>query len=271
MQTITFLETERNNFINSLIENKQNFILRQTNYSDEIIFNEIRYIINNAGFNDFEVIKYRNKIISDIKEFETKNRAPRTVDKKTINYFDLGNYLIKGGANELNDLFCIDIKSAYPTTFFNKKYISEKTFNELGEAKKEIRLKACGSVATEKIIYEFKDGVCFNAELKESERGNYFFDVVKTVSQSMGQIKQLLNKDFLFFWVDGIFFNGEGNIKAVTQLLEMHGYKYKIEFVNKMKITKEKKHLFIDLIKEGKNKVFNLPLINKKRINFVNQ
>jgi len=268
METHVFLQTDRDNFINSLIACESDFILKQTNYSNEIIFDGTRFLINNKGYNDFSVLKFRSKILSDIKHFELKNRPPKTIDKQTINYFDLGKYVNKGGNLNIEKCFCIDISGAYPTTFKNKNYITEKTFNELSEVNKIVRLKACGSIATEKIIYNFRRGVCIESELKKSEYANYFFDVVKTVSKCMGRIAQSLNKDFLFYWVDGIFFNGEGNIKQVCQLLDSYSYKYKIETVESMKIIKEKRHLFIDLIKDGKKKIFNLPLVYKKRIKF---
>lgn len=269
MKNHIFLETEDNNFINSLIDNKQDFILKQTNYSDEIIWNNEKYLINTKGFLNFDVLMYRSKILSDIQKFESLNSPPVKVHKHLINYFDLGKFYVKKGDFELSNIFCVDIVAAYPSGFLNRGFISEKTFNELLKANKEARLKACGSIATEKIIYEFKEGKSINAKLNRADKENYFFTVVNDISKLMSKIKIALGPDFLYFWVDGIFFKEDYNISLVTDFLTLNGFKYKIEFIEKMKVTKQNNYLIIQVLKDGKEKIFNLPLVYKKKIKFV--
>lgn len=263
-----FLESDNNDFIDSLIENKQDFILKQTNYSDEIIWNDEKFFINPNGYMNFQILMFRSKILSDIKKFESKNPEPKKIEKRKINYFDLGKFYLKNNDFELENVFCIDIKAAYPTGFKNRGFISEQTYQEMISANKEIRLKSCGSIATEKVIFEFKNGISEKASLHRAEKENYFFSVVNDIGNLMSKIKLALGNDFLFFWVDGIFFKNDFNICLVTDFLTLHGFEYKIELIQKMRVTKNENHLIIQVLKDGKEKIFNLPLVYKKRIKF---
>jgi regulatory protein YycI of two-component signal transduction system YycFG len=71
--------------------------------------------------------------------------------------------------------------------------------------------------------------------------------------------KKELGDDFLFYWVDGIFFrNNKEKIPIILEILKTLGFKSKLENVSNLR--KSEKTLLFN--KDGKEKILFLPQTN---------
>lgn len=206
-----------------------------------------------------------NMIKSDInKRSFVVDSCPRNM----INYFDVSNYLRKNKIKNqvLSDVYCIDIKSAYPTTLKNFGAIEPYTYSWLHKKSipKSVRLKACGMLATQKVIYFFRGNKQIQKPYlkKDQNLRNIFFAVSFEVGEVMNLAVSILGKRFLFYWVDGIYFTGidcNGKIKQVTDMLSDFGYESTVEKIDWMKIADSDEKVLIDVEKGEDIKPFILP------------
>jgi hypothetical protein len=243
-------------FINPLIESKKSFSWSQTNTSSiiDIPSENVQYNIIDT-LTRKEVFYIHSKIKSNIKN---SNIFIDSVPKENINYYSITNRL---GINaRFNNIFCIDIKSAYPSALLNEKLITIDTFNELQNFDKLERLKSIGMLASKKTILYYESGKLIDYELKESEFSNYFFYTQYVIGEIMQLIESELTNDFLFFWIDGIYFKNENNIKKVCEILERANYFYSIEKLEYITLIKNEK---INVVLKPENKPekkFTLPV-----------
>jgi hypothetical protein len=75
----------------------------------------------------------------------------------------------------------------------------------------------------------------------------------------MQQIQFLLEKDFIFYWVDGVFFDYNtppATIKLIEDYLIECGYDYKYEDVDDFNVVMDDKKIIINMVKNGKPKQY---------------
>jgi hypothetical protein len=71
----------------------------------------------------------------------------------------------------------------------------------------------------------------------------------------------MLGKKFIFYWVDGIFFDANtdpGIVKNIEDYLSNIGYKYKYENVEEFKMNVDERKLTLRMIKDGDVKVYTV-------------
>jgi ATP-dependent RNA helicase RhlE len=113
--------------LNPLIKDKISFSWSQTNTTSviDVPCKNLQYsILDNLTRK--EVFFAHSKIKSDLKKC---NVIIDEVPQQNINYYSLTSRT--GNNFKLNNIFCIDIKSAYPTALKNEKLISKETFDDL--------------------------------------------------------------------------------------------------------------------------------------------
>lgn len=77
----------------------------------------------------------------------------------------------------------------------------------------------------------------------------------------MADISKILGNDYLFSWVDGIYFTEIKNKTIeVLEYLEKLNYNYSIETLKNFKSVKKEKHFLINFDKGKENKLFNIPI-----------
>lgn len=152
-----------------------------------------------------------NKIKSDIKLLPVK------VDYEYVKYHNTGFIYDKIYCDKV---YMVDVSSCYATILKNKGLISVETYNYLCSIPKKERLAAVGMMAGRKNVFSINEkGEIANHVVKKSEYADYFFYCVQETYRIMDECKRLLGNDYLFSWVDAIYFNGYKNVNIVMDYL----------------------------------------------------
>ena len=130
----------------------------------------------------------------------------------------------------------VDNDQAYWETAYQLGIVPEKLYVKgcKGNISKKCRLTALGSLARKKYKYTYKgdklvDKIIDSEPLLE----NLWFTICKRVSDVMHEVINSLGKDFIFYWVDGIYFNNTPkNVTKVMGIFLDWGYNTKFKKIN---------------------------------------
>lgn len=152
-----------------------------------------------------------------------------------IAYMDANPFLIHQSFDNVIEL---DINEAYWKTAYILGVINEEIYEEgkKGILGKYTRLVALGSLAKKKIRYIYDDdGYSKKEEIRSELTENVWYTICKRVSDLMQTAKIILGDDYLFYWVDGIYFiNTPENLKKMKQFFIDNGYTSKEEETHKI-------------------------------------
>lgn len=205
------------------------------------------------------------KIFATAKKIEkavlnSKKEIP-FVGHNQINYFSFFN---QSKSIFEKEIYCLDINSAYPTALKILNWIDEKTFQELMKLPKKSRLVSVGMLGSTKRIFTFNGKELTSYREEEKKTKGVFMDVCRYVGEVLTESKMLLKNNFLFFWVDGIYFlkneETEKNIQNIISLWEKKGFSGKCELLTDFYFLNLGSKFEIQFSKNGKKKIFNLPL-----------
>jgi hypothetical protein len=194
-----------------------------------------------------------NKIKSDLKEL------PHPVDIRFIKYYQTNFTHERLYADEI---YMIDIKSCYASILRNYDLISAFTYDYISTLSKENRLAAMGMLASKKNIFEFDNtGEVFEHKVITSEYSDYFFFCVQETFKIMDYCKTILGKDFLFIWVDAIYFSGnEEKAKYVIEYFEKeHNLKSTFVTLQQFEVELRKDYYRLRFIKDGEATFMDIP------------
>jgi hypothetical protein len=214
------------NVSNFLEENKLDFKQKIGRYSHSIYLpdEKIHFISDQKSPKCF--IAY-NLILKDVK----LNFCPFIKENK-IKYHNTN--LIPIYADKI---FATDINSAYANILFNEKVISENSFNYLCTLSKGERLAAVGMLATKNSTYIFEKGKLIQIVRYENPYSNIFFYAVSKVYNIMMDIKNILKEDFLYSWVDCVYYaNKKSSHRIVNECLLDHKLRFKSLWLNEFEV-----------------------------------
>lgn len=243
------------NWMEFLIQTKQNFLCRSSTYSTTITLpngNKLKFFKNK--YEDHVFIA--NKMI--LRDLKTKNNIDEIIkgDFKKINY-DSKNGLKPFSAEKVLN---IDISSAYASTLANHGLISKSTFDFLQRLKKFERLPAIGMLARKSMVFTYTQGVCSATDIDLSDKAQIFYYLIQKVDEAMQEAKEIADDCYLFHWVDGIFIDAnidEKRLKAIEMVFKRKNYEIKYETIESIKIWREEDDLWVDMVKNGDHKVFS--------------
>jgi len=184
----------------------------------------------NTGFNGYELNLIKS-VKDNIKKIPLSD-MPK-IDRNLIKYIS-GNFKeYKGQGYEL------DTNAAYWESSYILGYITEDIYKRGQNPKvcKKARLVALGALAKVERILEYNGHEFIRDEEIRSPYADYFFSCAYEVGNIMDVIKNELKNDFLFFWVDAIFFKGD-NVDKVQSILRAFGYESKYYKV----------HIYFDIV-----------------------
>lgn len=153
--------------------------------------------------------------------------------------------------------FNIDLKSAYANCLLNSGLISKKTYSYIMQLAKMDRLAAVGMLATSHIKYHFKDGKCVGFDPYREPTSEIFFYLIDEINYIMQDLKFILGNDFLFYWVDGVFFKPTTSVRkieSVENLLTTLNYPYRYEKVENFSVEVETDKVIIKMTKNDEQK-----------------
>lgn len=132
----------------------------------------------------------------------------------------------------------VDINQAYWETAYLLGIVDEKIYRtgSKGNISKQARLTALGSLAKKTYLHHFKGVKLIETSVnREPLLENLWFTICKRVSDVMHEVIEAVGKDFIFYWVDGIYMTNtpENVTKAMTTFLNK-GYTSKFKMIKQI-------------------------------------
>jgi hypothetical protein len=252
-----------NTLLEEFKENEKDFTLKRTGYTVTLDSKRVKYLITTSlGGN--ELFKAANKIKKDVKN---SNFIIDIAPKNTIFYYSVYKSL-QAGTTIYDKVYNIDITSAYATVLLNNNVITQETYNYLRTISKANRLKAVGMLATQTAVYEFINGKAINFKIKTiPDQRNIFLFCCYEIGRIMEEISLAIGKDFIFYWVDGIYFKDEKNTEIIENILNNYNYKHTFEQLNNFEIINKTNYIDINFDRKEKRKQFCVPKNDHDQIN----
>lgn len=240
--------------IDSLNELGWNFIVQHGTYTSKIH--------KPTGTLTFSTITFRPKVFvaaAMVKRDAKKSDIGQEIMKR---HYAKTNYA-NSEETELyiaDEVWNIDIKSAYATCLVRNNLITTETFSYLTGLKKHERLPAVGMLAKSHIKYFYGDGKCYDVQSHRETTSQIFFFLIHEIDRIMREIKFILGDYFLYYWVDGVFFKKETpqkRIQEVEDYLTSEGYPYSWELCYNLDYFKHDGNVKVKMIKGGVRKEWN--------------
>lgn len=180
------------------------------------------------------------------------------LDAAAMKYYQTAFTFTEAYADELHN---VDIKSAYAAILFNDGFISLDTFSYITTLPKLERLAAVGMLAGRKNIFKFNErGKVVEHTETVSPTSNYFFYAVQKTYDVIDRLKMELNKDFVFSWVDSVYYGNNKNTEHLQRvLLNEFNLNSSYACLNEFELQKKTDNYYLSYKKEGKLKYFNIP------------
>jgi hypothetical protein len=215
-----------------------------------------------TGILTFSTIQFRNKVFvaanmvkRDAKQSDKGQEIMNSVFRKN-NYANSDTtevYLA-------DEVWNIDIKSAYANCLFVNGLIKGETLGYLQGLKKHERLPSVGMLAKSHIKYWYSEGECFKVEPHREPTAQIFFFLIHEIDRVMREIKWILGDYFLYYWVDGVFFKKETPTRLIVQVeeyLKSENYPYAWEMCYNFDYFRHDGNVKVKMIKSGVRKEWN--------------
>jgi hypothetical protein len=112
-----------------------------------------------------------------------------------------------GDYTDIPNILEMDITKAYYQMCYNLGYISKSTFENLLGLPKYIRLRLLGSIATRKVIEKYEGKKAIEMKVVENLRLREVWNkICYEVGKVMKECSDSIQDYFVFYWVDGIYF-----------------------------------------------------------------
>lgn len=253
------------NDFNFLCASKRDFNLTVSRYSRKIkILDESKprtsfYSNTRINFKVFHIAKELKKELEKSISFVNSYMATKDYEYSICNDY-LGDFCAKEVVN-------VDLNSAYLTVLHRDGFISDELYNKINDVDKKSRLVLIGLLAYEPEIWEFKGGERTNIKREGNPFRNFFFYCVQQVSDCMKETYNLIRNDFIFSWVDGIYFICDGFLKDLSvELIKKRGFCCSVETCKDFVFEKKERFVNISFFSEdGTKKIFNVKTDFEKR------
>lgn len=207
--------------VNNLINEKKSFTLYLSQNSQSIVLSGKKTFFSAKKLNP-KIFQVSKKIKKESEDFLAENdQYNNREERRKINYFNYKPF------KNLKRFYFVDIKSAYITSLFNLKIISEDLLKEVNSLKKHERLIALGILAFEPYEVIYIDGVQISMKRLSNPYSTVFFKACATIADIMNELIRRIDDRFIFYWVDGIFFESQKDYFDIKNYLDTLGYEYR--------------------------------------------
>lgn len=240
-------------YMKNLKVNEEPFKIVTTGSSKKLVTEELTYSTKPSNrLNGYEL-----NLIKQVKQYAMKLDLKKfpSVTSKDIPF--VTRKLDFRGTKFTSELYELDLSSAYWNFALQSGVINKTIFEYANKPKvsKFARLVALGNLAKRPLVTEF-DGKKYAKMYQEpeSDLAKLFYLCAQYTSIQILDLKRIAEKEgkFLFYWVDAIFFQGEGALLEIKAELKRKGIKYRIYSLDK--ITR-KKDLIEVYCEEHKRKI----------------
>lgn len=195
-----------------------------------------------------------NKVKTDCLNTEIGQKIMRTKHlKKNYANTNLHDHI------EVPICFNIDIKGAYASCLYNSGLITLPTYDYLLTLNKDERLPAVGMLAKSHIKYFYEGGKCVRVVPFRAETSELFFFLIQKIDEIMREIKWILGKYFIFYWVDGVFFSWDTPDKLIDKVkdyLTSLNYKFTMIDVHNFEYKNDGSQCVVKMHKDNEDKVY---------------
>jgi len=165
----------------------------------------------------------------------------------------------------MDEIRSTDIKSAYANILYNDKVISKKSFDFLCNLPKPDRLAAVGMLAARNTVYHFnKDGEITQVIKNVSPYSNVFFYAVRKTFYIMNECANAIGNEFLFSWVDCIYYPTESAGATVAECLNDYNLNFTDGLLTEFECIEKEDAYKLKYKKDDKLKAFYIPKIEKR-------
>lgn len=238
--------------INLMKQSGAPFTVSMTNYTINI-----KGSVNYKFMKQERSVKFFNMFTALKKEVQTyleKNPIPE-IEK--VFYYDIAP---KEDFSEAV-VYNVDLTSAYLHVLKNENVISPEMFDKLNALDKQDRLSVVGMLASRKSVYHFDaSGNMEKHEIQEDRAlRNVFFHCVNVTHHIMQHCKMLLEENYIYSWVDGVYFTGRENYYLIEDFLLSIKYPFVLESLENFAYENTREHVNISFDKGIKTKCFQIP------------
>lgn len=264
-------------FMDYLNQCNYTYTLSTTTNSSIIIYSDL-YHKYKVVFSDGVYMSKKEMILQRQlkKEIEknTKDQDVKFSSAKKIHFFEFDSslrYMVEtsGDCIDIKNVMEMDITKAYYQMAFNLGYISEKFFKMTLTLPKIIRLRLLGSIATKRVVETFKNGKVIEMKIVEDLRmRDIWFHICYNVGKVMKECSQAIQDYFIFYWVDGIYFqrhpkfdtNNDPTKQIIQKIFEKNNLKFTINQLEKISLQNLNDEVMLKCWKNGKVKSnFSVP------------
>jgi hypothetical protein len=267
----------KNDFIDYLNQCNYTFVLSTTTNSSIIVYSDL-YHKYKVVFSDGVYMSKKEMILQRQlkKEIEknTKDQEITFSKEKKIHFFEFDSslqYMVEtsGDCIDINNVIEMDITKAYYQMAYNLGYISKKFFEMTLTLPKIIRLRLLGSIATKRIVETYKDGKVVKMKIVEDLRmRDIWFHICYNVGKVMKECSEAIQDYFVFYWVDGIYFQRHPHFneqndptkQIIQKIFQKNNLKFSINQLEKISLQNLNDEIMLKCWKNGKVKSnFSVP------------
>ena len=211
-----------------------------------------KFVVNNYSNRVFIA---RNKVKKDVMNSDLAQQVMST-DYAKVN-FGVDDKL---KSFHLDKVYNIDLSSAYVYAIYNSGMISKETFLYLQSLKKGERLPSLGMLASAHTNFTFQSGKCIDYKVHREPTAPIFYLLIQEINDIMEECRWILGSDYIFHWVDGIFFRydtPQKKIAMVEEVLQEFQFPYKYESCENFSFHKNQENFVISMVKNGERKKYN--------------
>jgi len=220
-----------------LAQNNEDYTIKVVNGNYELISDLFNHkTINKTSYSAPEL-----QFIKSVKHYIKKNEI-YLLPQFEKQYFPEDVHYIKVAkvpiGKKYDNVYEVDIDEAYWKTAHLLGVIDDKIYKrgQKGNISKQARLTALGSLAKKVYLYQFKGDKLQKVNTETDPLlQNLWFTICKRVSDVMNECILAIKKDFIFYWVDGIYM--EGGIKSVgiaEEIFTNYGYNVKFKKIKQI-------------------------------------
>jgi hypothetical protein len=157
-----------------------------------------------------------------------------------VKYIDVSK-LINTNKVLTSELYELDLNSAYWYNALKNNFIAESTY-EYGKGSKigkKARLISLGALAKTTTVQKFDGSIYTDLKPIKTKTKGIFFECANICSLEMNILKILAENNFLFFWVDAVFFRTNKTKELLETYLKEKNIDFKIIALDKIQANKK--------------------------------
>ena len=268
---------QKSGFIDYLKDCGYEFTISTTTNSCIIIYSDMyhqyKVIFSDGVYMSKKEMILQRQLKKEI-EKNTKGQETKFSSSKKIHFFEFDNslkYMVEtsGDCVDIENVMEMDITKAYYQMAYNLGYLSKKFFEMTLQLPKIIRLRLLGSIATKRIVETYRGEKVVEMKIVEDlKMRDIWFEICYNVGKVMKECSEAIQDYFVFYWVDGIYFQRHPHFneqndptkQIIQKIFQKNNLKFSINQLEKISLQNLNDEIMLKCWKNGKVKSnFSVP------------